>query len=109
MVKVWEDRPAWAPTPTFSGIAAQHEIFRAWKDVRNTRGKAVGVDGVDKKTFRTNLKPNIERISEALTDGVYAPQPSFGSPIIKPDGDVRWLGIPTIRDRVVGRAMHSAA
>src|SRR5271167_3837128 len=68
---------------------------------------AAGVDHVTIERYASDLDANLERLSEALRTGTYRPQairrhyiPKLGSQELRP------LGIPTVRDRVVQTALR---
>lgn len=78
----------------------------AWKVIAN-KG-AAGVDRVNVEAFEEHLDANVERLSEELRRGSYEPQairrtyiPKAGSKEMRP------LGIPTVRDRVVQTALRN--
>src|SRR3972149_1263373 len=79
-------------------------LMEAYGQCRANKGKP-GVDGV---TFddieRLGLQSWLEDISEVLRNRAYKPQPVKRVNIPKPDGGIRPLGIPTIRDRVIQTA-----
>jgi RNA-directed DNA polymerase len=80
-------------------------LEEAWKRVRSNRGAA----GVDRITLANVEEYGEERmlqdLQDALRAGTYHPSPVRRLGIPKPDGGVRPLGIPTVRDRV---AQHAA-
>ena len=90
--------------------ALHDRIFRpdvleeAWRRVRANRGAA----GVDRETLADVEAYGTERmlqdLSTLLQQGRYRPAPVRRREIPKPDGGVRPLGIPTVRDRVVQQA-----
>ena len=67
--------------------------------------KTPGVDGVDKLAMVQNLQNELETIRSELLAGGYQPQPARRVYIPKANGKQRPLGIPTLRDRIVQRAM----
>jgi RNA-directed DNA polymerase len=78
----------------------------AFAQVRAKRG-AAGVDHVTVTMFETHLDENLRRLSEALRTGSYRPQLIRRHFIPKPgSGEMRPLGIPTVRDRVVQTALR---
>lgn len=90
--------------------ALYDKVFRsdvlreAWERVRANRGAA----GVDRQTLNDVEAYGVERLLAELQDdlqaGRYRPSPVRRQEIPKPDGGVRPLGIPTVRDRMVQQA-----
>lgn len=64
-----------------------------------------GVDGVDKRAMAADLPAELERIRAELLAGDYQPLPARRVYIPKANGKQRPLGIPSLRDRIVQRAM----
>ena len=79
-------------------------LWEAWERVRENRGAA----GVDKLTLADVEAYGVHRLlSELAVDlraGNYHPSPVRRVEIPKPDGRMRPLGIPTVRDRVAQQA-----
>ncbi len=79
-------------------------LEEAWRRVRAKRGAA----GVDRETLADVEGYGVERmlrdLQDALRAGEYRPPPVRRRDIPKPDGGVRPLGIPTVRDRVAQMA-----
>jgi len=70
--------------------------------------KTPGIDGIDKQAMEHDLQHQLDMIrAELLADG-YQPQPAKRVYIPKANGKQRPLGIPTLRDRIVQRAMLMA-
>jgi retron-type reverse transcriptase len=67
-----------------------------------------GVDGVDKQIMERNLHGELATIRVELMAGTYTPLPARRVYIPKPNGKLRPLGIPSLRDRIVQRAMLMA-
>ena len=91
-------------------LIAQREWLReAARITLSSNGAATaGVDGLHKATFEQNLNHHVEEMREQLLAGSYEPQPARRVYIPKPNGKQRPLGIPTLRDRIVQRAMLMA-
>jgi len=70
--------------------------------------KTPGVDNIDKQAMERNLQHQLEMIRCELLAGNYQPQPAKRVYIPKANGKQRPLGIPTLRDRIVQRAMLMA-
>jgi RNA-directed DNA polymerase len=79
-------------------------LGEAWRRVLANRGAA----GVDRETLAQVEAYGAERmlqdLSDSLRQGRYHPSPVRRRGIPKPDGGVRPLGIPTVRDRVAQQA-----
>lgn len=67
-----------------------------------------GIDGIDKQRLQAVLAKELERLRTDLLTGDYRPQPVKRIYIPKANGKRRPLGIPTLRDRIVQRAMLMA-
>lgn len=74
-----------------------HAGFKAVK--RN--GGSPGTDGVTIQKFETRLEEELARLKAELVGWSYKPNPVRRVEIPKPNGGVRLLGVPCIRDRVV--------
>lgn len=72
------------------------------------RAKTPGVDGITKLKFQDKLDEHLERIRIDLLSGAYQPLPARRVYIPKANGKLRPLGIPSLRDRIVQRAMLMA-
>ena len=88
----------------FDRIFRPDVLEEAWRRVLANRGAA----GVDRETLADVEAYGAERmlqdLSDALRQGRYHPAPVRRRGIPKPDGGVRPLGIPTVRDRVAQQA-----
>jgi RNA-directed DNA polymerase len=90
----------------FERVCSIEELQAAYKTVRSNHG-APGVDGVTVEEFGERLNRELPKLKFELENWKYKPQPAKRVEIPKPGG-VRFLGIPTVRDRVVQTAMKNA-
>lgn len=67
-----------------------------------------GIDGIDKQAMEQDIQNQLDMIRAELLSGGYQPQPARRVYIPKANGKQRPLGIPTLRDRIVQRAMLMA-
>ncbi len=70
--------------------------------------KTPGIDGMDKRRLQAELAEHLASLRTDLLTGSYRPQPVKRIYIPKANGKKRPLGIPTLRDRIVQRAMLMA-
>ena len=85
---------------TTRSIPINHLMVRAaWKQVRQNGGGA-GIDEESLKNFAQDLENNLYKIWNRLSSGSYFPLSVREVGIPKADGGVRYLGIPTVSDRV---------
>lgn len=83
-------------------------LVTAWDRVRNNRGSRTA--GVDAETrwhveHRTGVQRFLEELQHSLRQRTYRPLPVREHGIPKAGGRTRYLGIPTLRDRVVQMAL----
>lgn len=85
-------------------IYRKENLEIAFKRVKRNNG-APGIDGETVMDFAEKLEINIELLHEKLKTNTYEPSPVRRVGIEKPDGGVRLLGVPTVKDRVVQQAI----
>ncbi len=73
--------------------------------LRSKGAKTPGIDGVTKQMILDRLPEFLHEIREDLLQDHYRPAPARRVYIPKANGKRRPLGIPTLRDRIVERAM----
>lgn len=85
-------------------IYRKENLELAFKRVKRNKG-APGIDGETVSDFADKIELNIEFLHERLKTNSYEPSPVRRVEIEKPDGGIRLLGIPTVKDRVVQQAI----
>ena len=89
-------------------VYAPRNLAVAFAQVKRNKGSA-GVDHVNIAEFEAHLDENLGRLHEQLRTGTYRPQPVKRTYIPKLGStQMRPLGIPTVRDRVVQTALRNA-
>ena len=90
-------------------IANREWLAGATRVVLASRGAATpGIDGIDKQKLQKDLAKHLVQLRNDLLQGTYSPQPVKRVYIRKANGKLRPLGIPTLTDRIVQRAMLMA-
>ena len=99
-----DSKPAFS-NDLFEQFLVPANVQQAWKQVRANKG-AAGVDGMTIDDFPVWVKSGEwDKVKDPLLSGRYSPQPVRRVEIDKPDGGKRWLGIPTVMDRVIQQAI----
>jgi len=100
---IWKERDSASPE-LLEKIMDKDNLNRAFKRVKAKKG-APGVDGITVDEIGTHLRGNREAIKEKIFKGKYTPDPVRRVEIPKPDGGMRKLGIPTVKDRIFQQAI----
>jgi RNA-directed DNA polymerase len=88
-------------------VYPEQMLGAAFARVAANRGSS-GVDHITIEQFTTERDANLKRLSEELRSGAYRPQAIRRHYIPKPGSrELRPLGIPTVRDRVVQTALRA--
>jgi RNA-directed DNA polymerase len=85
-------------------ICEAGNLRKALQQVRANKG-APGVDGMTVDELTEYLGRHEVELRGQLIDGTYRPQPVRRVEIPKPDGGMRKLGIPTVKDRLLQQAI----
>lgn len=88
----------------FDKIANWDTLLLAWFLVEKNHG-AAGVDKMSVKKFGLHAEKYLREILKALKEGTYLPEAIRRAFIPKGKMDLRPLGIPTIKDRIVQAAI----
>ena len=86
-------------------VFAPPTLKAAWTKVE-ANGGAAGVDGQSIQRFAAKADVYLAELSAALRKGTYRPQAVKRVEIPKGDGKTRPLGIPTVKDRIVQKAVR---
>lgn len=84
----------------FENLCSVPALQQGFAEVKRNKG-APGIDGISIKSFESNLLEELSQLKTELESWSYKPQPARRVEIPKPNGGVRLLGIPCVRDRVV--------
>lgn len=85
-------------------ILDRDNLNRAYKRVKANKG-APGVDGMTVEEALPWLKEHGKELTDSIRSGKFKPDPVRRKEIPKPDGGVRKLGIPSVKDRVIQQAI----
>lgn len=85
-------------------LTSRKTLYAAFERVRENGG-CCGADGVSLGRFAANLEEEIDRIQDRLLRRIYRPFPLLRIAIPKPTSGIRYLSIPTVRDRVIQTAV----
>lgn len=80
------------------------QLQGAWGQVRS-RSRSAGVDGITVDWFASLAQIQLQQLHDRLQRESYIASPAKGFYLPKPRGGKRLLGIPTVRDRIVGRVL----
>jgi len=92
------------PSRLYKQVYADDTLTEAWRHVRTGTDQA-GVDGVTVVQFQARLFANLKALQATLMQQRYYPQPVKRISIPKADGTRRPLGILSVTDRIVQRAV----
>lgn len=80
------------------------ELEIAWH-MTKYRSRSAGVDGITTKLFEVVSDCELDRLHKHLQRDLYSPQAVRGILLPKEDGALRTVGIYSVRDRIVQRAL----
>lgn len=85
-------------------VVTDNNLWTAYRKVYANKG-ARGVDGITVNELKGHMLKYYDKLKEKIKDGTYNPQPVKRVAIPKADGTKRYLGIPSVLDRVVQQAI----
>lgn len=102
-----KDEPARRFDDVFNLVCDRATLVVAWERVATNKGaRTAGVDAMTRHAVvRRGVEPFLEEIRSSLRNGSFRPLPVRQAAIPKRGGQLRYLGIPTLRDRVVQMAL----
>ena len=100
---IWKERNSAQPE-LLEKILYKDNLNRAFKRVKANKG-APGIDGITVDEIGKYLKENQQTIIARIYKGKYTPDVVRRVEIPKPDGGIRKLGIPTVKDRIFQQAI----
>jgi len=90
----------------FTALMHHVTIDRLRSSFKATKKNAApGIDGVTWATYEENLEENLSRLHQKAQSGGYQPKPSRRVYIPKVDGRLRPLGVASIEDKILQRAV----
>ena len=101
--RIWKERDSAQPE-LLEKILHKDNLNRAFKRVKANKG-APGIDGMTVEEAGDYLRKNQKELIERIRRGKYTPDPVRRVGIPKPEGGVRKLGIPTVKDRMFQQAV----
>lgn len=90
----------------FEALCSEAILYKGYQAVKRNKG-APGIDGQTVCSFENNLYGELSQLIEELSNWTYKPKPVKRVEIPKPgkNKEMRKLGIPCVRDRVVQAAV----
>ena len=107
-VENYKLKPSIRPDKNFLEIALNSENFKnAFDEIKSNNGQA-GIDDVTLEDYEANLYENIDNTKADIKEKKYKPKDLLGFIIPRKTEKIRALSIPTVRDRVIQRAVVQA-
>ena len=101
--RIWKERDSAQPE-LLEKILDKDNLNRAFKRVKANKG-APGIDGMTVEEAGAYLRKTQKEPIGRIKRGKYTPDPVRRVEIPKPDGGIRKLGIPTVKDRIFQQAI----
>jgi group II intron reverse transcriptase/maturase len=94
------------PSRSLRSLAHHVDIEFLTEAYRRTRKDgAAGVDGVEAQDYEAKLEANLASLLERFKAGTYKAPPVRRGYVPKDDGSMRPIGIPTLEDKILQRAV----
>lgn len=92
--------------PLYSILCREETLYEAWKIVKS-KDSVGGIDGITLSCFEDNVAKYIKELVEELKAGTWSPEPYYRIEIPKKKNEVRKLGLLSIKDKIVQRAIKA--
>ena len=89
----------------FNKMIKSTNLCQAARLVKQKGAKAIGIDGIHSKEAVSYLDSHMGEIIQSLMADTFRPQPIKRIAIDKPNGGKRFIGIPTVQDKIIQLAM----
>jgi RNA-directed DNA polymerase len=83
---------------------SKDNFLQAFTNVAAKKGSP-GVDGESIEDFKKNLRVNVSQLRDEVANNKYRPLPCKRAFVPKGNGELRSIGVPTVRDRIVQHAL----
>jgi len=93
--------------PSSLSAEAIRAVWKLSRDSSPSTAGAPGVDGTTAPVFASRLSEHIEGMREDVRTGTFRFSKLRMAPIAKPSGGYRIIAVPTVRDRLLQRALLS--
>lgn len=99
------DLPPATRGPRYANLYDTDNLETAFTEIRQNGSRAPGYDGITPGQFNRERRDWIHFTAGELRCGTFRLEPVLATYKKKPDGSTREIGIPTVRDRMVARAV----
>lgn len=89
----------------FAQVHSEGRLREAFREVKRNKGSP-GIDGVTVEMFEANLDKELGKLKQEVESYAYIPHPVRRVEIPKPNGGIRILGVPAVRDRVLQASLR---
>lgn len=100
-----KDNPIPEVTHLIEHLVEGENMIRAYEKVKRNKG-AAGHDGMEVSSLKEHLDKHWSSLKESLLGSRYYPEGVLQVEILKPNGGIRKLGIPTVVDRLIQQSLH---